>query len=441
MSATVNANQFIDYFETFNCAHINIPGRTFPVQSFYLDLIVQNTQYELDSKSPYATKDFKAKQKGGNKGGGGKKGGKSVSRFKAKKMAIDQSRQDTEDASTRVVRTIEDDEGGELGITEQTVKTILGMDPDLINYDLLAELVVHLLESGKHKSGSMLIFVSGSGEIDKAIQAIDKLFNGRKAAARYESEYTLDSEEGGSRAERREAKQSVDLMAKKSLMLLPLHSQMDSKAQRLVFTHPRDKHCTKVVVSTNIAETSLTIDDCTCVIDSGRHKEMTYDPSQFMSVLAETYVSRANASQRSGRAGRVMPGKCYRLYTKKRFEQVFKAQPTPEMLSVPLESVVLKIKVLQLGDVREFLNRAIEPPSSENIDHVLESLQELQAIFKDDTQEELTSLGYHLANLPVDPKVCGVQKCVCVCVFVFYSLITSSHANTNTHTPTHSSAK
>jgi HrpA-like RNA helicase len=120
---------------------------------------------------------------------------------------------------------------------------------------------------------------------------------------------------------------------------------------------------------------------------------------------------------------------------------VFKAQPTPEMLSVPLESVVLKIKVLQLGDVREFLNRAIEPPSSENIDHVLESLQELQAIFKDDTQEELTSLGYHLANLPVDPKVCGVQKCVCVCVFVFYSLITSSHANTNTHTPTHSSAK
>jgi HrpA-like RNA helicase len=103
----------------------------------------------------------------------------------------------------------------------------------------------------------------------------------------------------------------------KTFRLLPLHSLLTSQEQHRVFeTAPIG--CTKVVVSTNIAETSLTIDDVTVVIETGKMKEMQYDSKTGMSQLVETWVSKANARQRAGRAGRVQPGDCYHMYSRQK---------------------------------------------------------------------------------------------------------------------------
>ena len=117
----------------------------------------------------------------------------------------------------------------------------------------------------------------------------------------------------------------------------------------------------KVVLSTNIAETSVTIDDVVFVIDCGRHKENRFDPVNRMPQLMETWVSQANSRQRRGRAGRVRPGHAFFLFTRERKKNMAEYQ-TPEMLRVPLDELCLQIKLLDLGEVAEFLGRAIEPP-------------------------------------------------------------------------------
>ena len=116
---------------------------------------------------------------------------------------------------------------------------------------------------------------------------------------------------------------------------------------------------TKIVISTNIAETSVTIDDITCVIDCGTHKEMQYNVNLGMSCLVQTRLSKANAAQRAGRAGRVRKGYCYHLFHSIECKTMA-AQQLPEMLRCPLESVCLHIK--QLTDT---LSRHAEGLASE----------------------------------------------------------------------------
>ena len=130
--------------------------------------------------------------------------------------------------------------------------------------------------------------------------------------------------------------------------ILPLHGSIPSSEQRRIFTPPQ-KGVRKIVLSTNIAETSITIDDVVFVIDCGKMKEKTYDPYSKMSSLASGWISRANAKQRSGRAGRSRPGVCFRLYSAKMYEQMDEYQ-TPELLRTPLEEVCLQIKLLQLDE-------------------------------------------------------------------------------------------
>lgn len=98
---------------------------------------------------------------------------------------------------------------------------------------------------------------------------------------------------------------------------------------------------------------------------------------------------------------RVRPGICYHLYTKSR-EKLFRPYPLPEMLRSRLELIILRIKVLQLGSVKTFLTNVMDPPKSEVIDLSLDLLQKLNAL---DNEEQLTPLGYHLAQLPLDPRI------------------------------------
>ena len=187
-------------------------------------------------------------------------------------------------------------------------------------------------------------------------------------------------------------------------MLVPLHSTLSSDEQSTVFRPaPKDKR--KIVLSTNIAETSVTIDDCVFVIDCGLMKEKRFDSNRNMESLDLVWVSRANAMQRKGRAGRVMPGICIHLFTGHRFKHNILAQPVPEIHRVPLEQLLLRIKTLpnfESENVVEVLGQTLEPPTEENIVTAVRRLQDVGAL---DEDQDLTPLGHHLAALPVDVRI------------------------------------
>uniref|UniRef100_A0A2K6N481 RNA helicase n=1 Tax=Rhinopithecus bieti TaxID=61621 RepID=A0A2K6N481_RHIBE len=152
----------------------------------------------------------------------------------------------------------------------------------------------------------------------------------------------------------------------------------------------------KIVIATNIAETSITIDDVVYVIDGGKIKETHFDTQNNISTMSAEWVSKANAKQRKGRAGRVQPGHCYHLYNGLRASLLDDYQ-LPEILRTPLEELCLQIKILRLGGIAYFLSRLMDPPSNEAVLLSIRHLMELNAL---DKQEELTPLGVHLARLP-----------------------------------------
>lgn len=187
-------------------------------------------------------------------------------------------------------------------------------------------------------------------------------------------------------------------------ILVPLHSTLTNEEQGLVFKKaPPGKR--KIVLSTNIAETSVTIDDCVFVLDCGQMKEKRFDSNRNMESLELVWVSRANAQQRKGRAGRVMPGVAIHLYSRHRYQFHILSQPVPEIHRVPLEQLLLRIKTLPSFESRRLetvIGAVIEPPTEENINSAIARLQDVGA-FDDD--QMLTALGVHLATLPVDVRI------------------------------------
>ena len=124
--------------------------------------------------------------------------------------------------------------------------------------------------------------------------------------------------------------------------VLPLHGSMSPADQRLIFDRPRDGD-RKIVIATNIAESSITIDDIVYVIDSGKAKIKMFDPDKNFATLRPEWISRANAKQRAGRAGRLRPGKVYKLYSLAR-ETSLAEHMAPEMVRSRLENVILKVQ-------------------------------------------------------------------------------------------------
>ncbi|XP_018025029.1 probable ATP-dependent RNA helicase DHX34 [Hyalella azteca] len=162
----------------------------------------------------------------------------------------------------------------------------------------------------------------------------------------------------------------------KRWIVMPLHSNLSVADQERVFDVPPEG-VRKCVVSTNIAETSVTIDGVRFVVDSGKVKEMSYDAACKMQRLKEFWVSQASAEQRKGRAGRTGPGVCFRLYSEEQYRS-FDAYSTPEIQRVPLDSIVLQMISMGLPDVRLF--PFIQPPSMESLEASLRSLKGLAAV-------------------------------------------------------------
>lgn len=180
--------------------------------------------------------------------------------------------------------------------------------------------------------------------------------------------------------------------------LVPLYGRLPKEEQEKVFDNaPFGKK--KVVISTNIAETSVTINGITTVIDTGLAKLNFYNPRTFTSSLNEVCVSKASCNQRRGRAGRTQPGTCYRLYGKKNFEQR-PLYTTEEIYRTDLSEVVLRMSELGITDFETF--DFISPPGKEGIYGAIDTLNLLGALNEDHT---LSAIGKLMVEFPLEPRV------------------------------------
>jgi pre-mRNA-splicing factor ATP-dependent RNA helicase DHX16 len=216
--------------------------------------------------------------------------------------------------------------------------------------------------------GDILVFLTGQDEIDSAEQNITEI--ARKLGGRVPE-----------------------------LVICPIYANLPSELQSKIF-EPTPDGARKVVLATNIAETSLTIDGIVYVIDPGFVKENIYNPATGMSKLVAVPCSRASANQRSGRAGRVGPGKCFRLYTKWAFMNEMDESTTPEIQRTNLNSVVLLLLSLGINDLLDF--EFMDPPPTETLIGALNQLFALQAL---NHKGELTKLGRQMAEFPTDPML------------------------------------
>ena len=139
----------------------------------------------------------------------------------------------------------------------------------------------------------------------------------------------------------------------KELLICPIYASLPSEQQAKIF-EPTPKDARKVVIGTNIAETSLTIDGICYVIDTGFCKQKTYNPRSGIESLIVTPISQAQAAQRAGRAGRTQPGTCFRLYTKWSFAHELEENTIPEIQRTNMNSVVLMLKSLGIHDLLHF---------------------------------------------------------------------------------------
>ncbi|XP_053578026.1 pre-mRNA-splicing factor ATP-dependent RNA helicase DHX16 [Bombina bombina] len=183
------------------------------------------------------------------------------------------------------------------------------------------------------------------------------------------------------------------------MLILPIYANLPSDMQAKIF-EPTPPGARKVVVATNIAETSLTIDGIIYVIDPGFCKQKSYNARSGMESLIVTPCSKASANQRAGRAGRVAAGKCFRLYTAWAFKNEMEDSAVPEIQRTNLGNVVLLLKSLGINDLIHF--DFMDPPPHETLVLALEQLYALGAL---NHMGELTKMGRRMAELPVDPML------------------------------------
>ncbi|ESR62699.1 hypothetical protein CICLE_v10014624mg [Citrus x clementina] len=226
-----------------------------------------------------------------------------------------------------------------------------------------------LLIHDKEPPGDILVFLTGQDDIDATIQLLTE--------------------------EARTSKKNSS-----GLIILPLYSGLSRAEQEQVFSPtPRGKR--KVVISTNIAETSLTLEGIVYVVDSGFSKQRFYNPISDIENLVVAPISKASARQRAGRAGRVRPGKCYRLYTEEYFVKEMPAEGIPEMQRSNLVSCVIQLKALGIDNILGFDWPASPPPEA-----MIRALEVLYSLGVLDDDAKLTSpTGFQVAEIPLEPMI------------------------------------
>jgi pre-mRNA-splicing factor ATP-dependent RNA helicase DHX16 len=237
-------------------------------------------------------------------------------------------------------------------------------EADYIEAAVVTALQIHVTQP----AGDILLFLTGQEEIETATEMIQQRVAGL-----------------GSRI--------------KELIIRPIYSALPSELQAQIFEKTPDG-ARKIVLATNIAETSLTIDGIIYVIDTGFVKMTSYNPKTGMESLIVTPISKASANQRAGRAGRVAAGKCFRLYTAWSYQNELDPNTVPEIQRTNLGNVVLMLKGLGINDLIHF--DFLDPPPAETLIRALEQLYALGAL---NDEGDLTKLGRKMAEFPLDPML------------------------------------
>ncbi|GCC26723.1 ATP-dependent RNA helicase DHX29 [Chiloscyllium punctatum] len=351
MSATVDSDKFARYFG--HCPVINIPGRIYPVEVYHLEEVVEETGYILEKDSEYCQRFLEEEEEINVTVTG--KGGKT---FHHQEYLV----KGTQPGNNLVIDLEK--------YSSRTCHAIQYMHPTKINMDLILDLINFLDKSAPFRAvdGAVLVFLPGLAHIQQLYDLLttDKRFQDRKR-----------------------------------FKVIALHSILSSQDQAAAFKVP-PQGVRKIVLATNIAETGITIPDVVFVIDSGKTKENRYHESSQMSSLVETFISKANALQRQGRAGRIREGFCFRLYTQERYDS-FIDYSVPEILRVPLEELCLHIMKCNHGSPEDFLARALDPPQLQVISNAMNLLRKIGAC--EINEAKLTPLGQHLAALPVNVRI------------------------------------
>jgi len=340
MSATLDAERISAYFG--GCPTLAVPGRTFPVDVHFLEDVLEMCDYTLEPDSPYARQDEK------------------LNKVDVQAAELDMDAEE----EARVAGPGADGQQYQ----PKTLDTLARLNEHKIHYELIGLLLLQLLTNPRWEPfhQAILVFLPGMGEIRECLRML--------------SEHTI---------------------FQKECIVHVLHSSVASEDQSAAFLPPPPgQH--KIVLATNIAETGITIPDITCVIDTGRHREMRYDEKRKISRLVECFVAQSNAKQRRGRAGRVQHGVCFHMFTRKRHDEYMDAHPLPEMLRLSLQELALQLKVmpLQIGvGIEDALAQALDPPEAVNVQRAIASLVEVEALTP---QEQITPLGRHLCHMPLD---------------------------------------
>jgi len=237
-------------------------------------------------------------------------------------------------------------------------------ESDYLDAALICVMQIHLTEP----AGDILLFLTGQEEIDTSCQIL------------YERMKALGS--------------NVP-----ELLILPVYSALPSEMQTKIFD-PAPRGSRKVVVATNIADASLTIDGIYYVVDPGFGKIKIYNPKIGMDSLVVSPISKASAKQRRGRAGRTGPGKCFRLYTKAAYDNEMLENQVPEIQRTNLGNTVLMLKALGINDLLNF--DFMDAPPVQTLISAMESLYSLNAL---DDEGLLTRIGRKMAEFPLEPPL------------------------------------
>ena len=388
MSATMDGDVLAKYFD--DAPRVSFPGRAFPVATLHLEDAIATTKHWVDRQAEWCHGSYQNQRRAG------------------KAAANDESRRPSSEQEwvSRLQRSNPNQTRA-----RAAARALAQLDTEVVNQQLIVELVRWFVDSA-------------GGDVDRALEMLPGSRDDRWDRGTAQTE-ARNKDDGGAGAggtavlvflpgvrEIDDVREALVNAARQSggggggrLALdpdwvLPLHGALPPDEQKRVFQRP-PSGSVKVVLSTNVAETSITIDDVVCVVDAGRVKEERYDAERLMSSLDDVAVSQAAAKQRRGRAGRVRPGIAFHLFPS---DAPLNRYTDPEVRRVGLQQLVMRVKALNLpGSAEEVCARLPEPPERAAVHNAVEDLRCIGALAAGD--EHLTPLGKLLAQLPTDARL------------------------------------